>query len=525
MDGSPGPVAIGRYRLYDKIAAGGMATVYLGRLQGEGGFSRTVAIKRLHPHLLDDEMFVHALLDEARLAARVQSPHVAQTLDVVSTDREFIVVMEYVRGESLSRLLRAEEEQDHQPPLPVLSSVIAGALQGLHAAHEALDDLGHPLAIVHRDVSPQNILVGIDGLGRVIDFGVAKAAGRLQTTRDGAIKGKVPYMSPEQIRGQRVTRTTDTYAMGVVLWEAITGRRLFRGDSDVVTIQQVLAGAQTPPSAFAGGIPPPVDAVVMRALDLEPSRRFATALEMADALSRAVPPALPAEVGAWCSAVATVALKRRAAAVAQMESQASAETRRPSNAHERQPADPAIDWQSARTLESPSHGAAPGDVASVQVAFEPSTVESRSTVSATGNLELGKRSVAPGAMPARKLLLGLGALAVLATVTTVLAFLLLRGSSSPSASKNQAQSEVVPTVSAPPPVTPAPVDAAPSPPPTTPAPVASVAPPVPPPPHSPPVERPPRPASPPPSRSRPCTYEPAVDPATGHRTYREVCPP
>src|ERR1700729_765840 len=204
-EGSAVPVRIvGRYALYGELASGGMATVHLGRLLGPVGFSRTVAIKRLHAQFAKDPEFVSMFLDEARLAARIRHPNVVQTLDVVATEGELFVVMDYVQGESLSRLLRASRTVG-PIPVRVASAILCGALHGLHAAHEATDEHGVPLGLVHRDMSPQNVLVDVDGSARVLDFGVAKAAGRTQTTGRGKIKGKLRYMAPEQIQGS-VTR-------------------------------------------------------------------------------------------------------------------------------------------------------------------------------------------------------------------------------------------------------------------------------------------------------------------------------
>src|SRR5262245_3092434 len=176
---------VGRYALYGEIASGGMATVHFERLLGPVGFSRTVAIKRLHPQFAKDPEFVSMFLDEARLAARIRHPNVVATLDVVATKGELFLVMEYVQGESLSRLARAVMARGENLPPRIVASIMCGVLHGLHAAHEARDQRGEPLGIVHRDVSPQNVLVGIDGTARVVDFGVAKASGRHQSTRKG----------------------------------------------------------------------------------------------------------------------------------------------------------------------------------------------------------------------------------------------------------------------------------------------------------------------------------------------------
>ena len=210
------PRILGRYALFEAIASGGMASVHLGRLMGPVGFARTVAIKRLHETFAHDPEFVAMFLDEARLAARIRHPNVVPTLDVVAEQQELLLVMEFVAGESLSLLLKNARARDVPPPIPVLVDVMIGVLHGLHAAHEAKSEKGEPLDIVHRDVSPQNILVGTDGVARVLDFGVAKAVGRAKHTREGQLKGKMQYMPPEQITGKSVTRSVDIYAASVV---------------------------------------------------------------------------------------------------------------------------------------------------------------------------------------------------------------------------------------------------------------------------------------------------------------------
>jgi serine/threonine-protein kinase len=317
---APVPEVIGRYAIYGKIASGGMASVHFGRLAGAAGFSRTVAVKRLHAHLAEDPEFLATMIDEARLAARIHHPNVVPTLDVVASNRELLVVMEYVRGESLAKLLKAEASRARKVPLSTVSGIVVGALHGLHAAHEATNDRGLPLGIVHRDVSPQNILVDVDGAARIIDFGVATAAERLQTTRAGVVKGKVAYMAPEQLRAEVVTRTADIYAMGVVLWELLTGRRLFKGDGDAQLVLQVLAGVGDPPSRHAPEVPAALDALVMKALAREASDRFSSALAMAEALRDLVAPAFPTEIGKWVAEVATETLARRGATLADIES-------------------------------------------------------------------------------------------------------------------------------------------------------------------------------------------------------------
>jgi len=326
---------VGRYALYGAIAAGGMATVHLGRLLGPVGFSRTVAIKRLHAQFASDPEFVSMFLDEARLAARIRHPNVVPTLDVVATGGELFLVMDYVPGESAARLSRVLRERQQTVPLRVLSATMAGVLHGLHAAHEAKDERGHPLGIVHRDVSPQNVLVGTDGVPRVLDFGVAKAAGRVQTTKEGQIKGKLSYMPPEQLRGAVVSRQTDIYAVGVMLWELVTGQRLFSADNEGAVVTKVLEGRIERPSTVlmrtrkqaladhAMRVLESLDETILRAVSMQPEARFATAREMAIELERKCPPATTSEVGDWVENIARDVLSSRAAMVAEIESSAS----------------------------------------------------------------------------------------------------------------------------------------------------------------------------------------------------------
>ncbi|WP_437603253.1 serine/threonine-protein kinase [Sorangium sp. So ce590] len=307
-----------RYTLHGVIASGGMASVHFGRLVGAHGFARTVAIKRLHPQFSRDPEFSAMLLDEARLAVRIRHPNVVTTLDSVQADGELFLVMEYIAGESLSSLLREAGSRGVQVPQPVGSAIIAGALAGLHAAHEATDEGGAALQIVHRDVSPQNILVGEDGIARVLDFGIARAAVRSQVSRVGQLKGKLSYMAPEQLRGAPLSRRTDIYAASVVLWEVFAGRRLFTGECDAEIFGRVLEGVVQPPSAY-GDVPKALDEVVLRGLARDPERRYATALEMAAALEEALPPASPRVVGAWVEATAGTLLEARAQSLAAIE--------------------------------------------------------------------------------------------------------------------------------------------------------------------------------------------------------------
>ncbi|MFO0740246.1 MAG: serine/threonine-protein kinase [Labilithrix sp.] len=314
------PITVGRYAIHRPLAAGGMATVHLGRLLGAVGFARTVAIKRLHAQFSSDPDFVAMLVDEARIAARIQHPNVVQTLDVVAAPGELLLVMEYVHGQSLSRLVRDMLPRDAPIPLPIVSAVITGMLHGLHAAHEATSDTGEPLGIVHRDVSPQNVVVGVDGVARVLDFGVAKASNRLQSTRSGQIKGKLAYMSPEQLRAKPSTRLIDVYAAGVVLWETLTRKRLFSAEDEGSLIGLVLENVVSAPSTVAPHVPPELDAIVLKLLSKEPGDRYPTARDAARAIEAVVRPALASEVGEWVAVVAQSALRDRASYVKELES-------------------------------------------------------------------------------------------------------------------------------------------------------------------------------------------------------------
>ncbi|HEX5657190.1 MAG TPA: serine/threonine-protein kinase [Polyangiales bacterium] len=310
---------VDRYVVYDSFAQGGMATVHLARLDGAHGFRRTVAVKRLLPNLLADQEFALMLVDEARLAARIRHHNVVSTLDVVRTDSELLLVMEYVHGESLVKLARLCASKGQAIPLEIACAIVADSLHGLHAAHEAKSERGEPLEIVHRDVSPQNILIGADGVARIVDFGIAKAAGRAQTTRDNVIKGKLTYMAPEQIEGKRVTRATDVFAASIVLWELLTGDRLFLGRNQAENVFKLLSAPIPAPSTRRMGLPPALNAIVQRGLERDPLRRFSTAEDMALALESALPVARPARIARWVNEVSGEMLAERAKLVSAIE--------------------------------------------------------------------------------------------------------------------------------------------------------------------------------------------------------------
>jgi len=315
---SGGTYFLGRYRVVDEIGVGGMAAVHLARADGPGGFQKWVAIKRIHRHLAEDEQFIRMFLDEARIAARISHPNVAQVFDLGKQRDTYWIAMEYLHGEPLREIMRAVEEGGAPTMGPQLAAkVISDAAEGLHAAHELRDKDGKLLNLVHRDVTPHNLFLTYDGAVKVVDFGIAKVTGRLSTTRAGTLKGKLAYMSPEQVQGISIDRRTDIFALGVVLWELTTGRRLFRMDSDLETLERVQACVVPPPSSIIDNYPVELESIVMRALAKDPNRRFASARDMSRALQQYVMRAGafvgPEEIGAYVKHVLSERFQKREA--------------------------------------------------------------------------------------------------------------------------------------------------------------------------------------------------------------------
>ena len=293
------PLRFGRYEVLFRIAAGGMAEVYAARMLGEGGFEKPVALKRMLPTLAEDERFVQMFLDEGRLAAHISSPHVVQTLDLGrAEDESLYLVMELVVGVSLSALLRAVLRKRTPFPVPVAVDVLSQAAMGLHDAHEARTMYGQPLEIVHRDVSPQNILVDVSGRVRITDFGVARALERATHTQSGEVKGKIGYFAPEQVRGKDVDRRTDVYALGIVAWETLAGRRLFAGDNPAQTLDMVMSMEVPRLDTIRPDVPAALAEAIAHALDRDLSRRTASAGDFAEELRYSLRPAGGAAVGA-----------------------------------------------------------------------------------------------------------------------------------------------------------------------------------------------------------------------------------
>jgi len=289
---------LGPYELVGQLASGGMATVYLARRAGLGGFSRYVAIKRLRPEISKAPAFLAMLIDEARLAARIHHPNVAATLEFsdagddptnnpLPDQGQFYLVMEYVEGGSLLDLVsRCATKAEVLPP-KVVVRIVLDALAGLHAAHELSDDQGQSIDLVHRDLSPHNLMIGLDGCTRVVDFGLARAASRLTKTAVGTLKGKLAYMAPEQLHQRPIDRRADLFSVGVVLWEGLCGERLFRADTDVGTIERVLRGEIPSLRNALPWLSPALDRAMLKALSRDPEARHQTAEEMSLEISEA----------------------------------------------------------------------------------------------------------------------------------------------------------------------------------------------------------------------------------------------
>lgn len=312
---------MGRYSLFDEVGHGGTATVHIGRWLAPGGFTKTVAVKRLHQNVARDAEVQAMFLDEARLASRIRHANVVAMLDLLALAGETFLVMEYVHGCSLSSLNRSLWERGERVPQGIASRVVGDALAGLAAAHAATSESGEPLGLIHRDVSPHNLQVGVDGVSRILDFGIAKALGRLQDTHTGQLKGKLAYMAPEQLLDEPVDQRADLFAAGVVLWETLAGRRLFAGDAPGQTVRRIVLEAAPPLRAFAPDSPQALCAVVDRAIARNPDERFASATEMLHALEAASGElASSRRVGAWLERVGGDALRLRSQRLREIES-------------------------------------------------------------------------------------------------------------------------------------------------------------------------------------------------------------
>ncbi|MDC3981033.1 serine/threonine-protein kinase [Polyangium jinanense] len=272
------------------IAQGGMAVVWAARMKGTRGFQKIVAVKTMLPELSQDPQFEDMFLAEAGLASRIRHPHVCEILDLGEQDGLIYIVMEWIDGEPLSQLARAARQKGGVPMLIAMRLCLNAAL-GLHAAHELQDELGTLVGLVHRDVSPQNILVTYDGVVKIVDFGVAKATAVSDTgaTKDGQLKGKVPFMSPEQALGKAVDRRTDVFALGIVLYQLLASKHPFRGDNDMITLRRICDKDPAPSLASAmQDCPELLNGIVMKALEKDADKRYPSMAEFARAIDRGI---------------------------------------------------------------------------------------------------------------------------------------------------------------------------------------------------------------------------------------------
>ena len=280
IDGLAPGLCLGRYELIRRIAVGGMAEIYLARATGIQGFQKLVVLKRILPQLASNSDFVAMFLDEARLSARLQHPNIAQVHDIGQWSNSFFFTMEYIRGEDVRTILKDATQRGVRVPLSIALTIISGAAAGLHAAHEKRGMNGEPLNVVHRDVSPSNVLVSYDGSVKLVDFGVAKAAHRQTETQAGTLKGKVSYMSPEQCRGRHIDRRSDVFALGILLYELSCCRRLFKGDSEFEIMTKIVHEDVQPPSETMPEYPKGLEKILLRALQRDPEQRYPTTQDM-----------------------------------------------------------------------------------------------------------------------------------------------------------------------------------------------------------------------------------------------------
>ncbi len=282
------PQSLGRYRVLGELATGGMAEILLARLEGPSGFSRPVVIKRILPHFARQQAFRSMFLDEGRIVAGIRHPNVVQVHELANENDELFLVMEYLEGESASGLMKRLKAGGVELAPRLAAYIVAETCAGLHAAHELEDDAGSPQHLVHRDVSPQNLIVTYDGHVKLLDFGVALVADRMSRTEVGTLKGKVAYMSPEQCTGQRLDRRSDIFSLATVLYELSTGRLLFRRDNPAATIRAICDEPVLPPTRLVSDYPPVLAEVCLRALSTSPDDRYATCADMRAALLEAL---------------------------------------------------------------------------------------------------------------------------------------------------------------------------------------------------------------------------------------------
>jgi eukaryotic-like serine/threonine-protein kinase len=277
---------LGKYRLLKRLATGGMAEIWLARQRGVEGFEKLVVVKRILPHLSSNEQFVRMFLDEARLAAQLSHPNIVQIYELGRAEDLYFIAMEFIHGENLRTVSRAAGKSGTALPPEVCAKVISQACEALYYAHTKTDVAGQPLGIVHRDISPQNLLLSFEGQVKVVDFGIAKAATQCEETRTGVLKGKYAYMSPEQCRGDPLDARSDIFALGIVLWELATGTRLYKQSSELMILKAICEDPTPPPTEVRRDIPVELEAIILKALAKDRDRRFQDCHEMHLALEK-----------------------------------------------------------------------------------------------------------------------------------------------------------------------------------------------------------------------------------------------
>jgi hypothetical protein len=311
---------LGRYQLLTELGRGGMAELHLGRVHGAGGFAKVVAIKRIHRQHVRDPRFVEMFLNEGRIAAQLAHPNICQVHDLGEVDGELFLVMEYLEGVSWEEAMVALPRTAAATDLRFIVGAFAQLCEGLHHAHTLRAPDGRPTPVIHRDVSPQNLFITTAGVAKVLDFGVSKVLTNDRVTRSGVVKGKLTYMPPEQLADLPLDPRVDVFAAGTVLWEAITGARLFKRETDYLVWRAITEEPIPPPSALRPELPPALDAVLARALARDREQRFGSTVELAQALRAATiglgPPLEPVELGQAVRTHCATTLATRAAQVA-----------------------------------------------------------------------------------------------------------------------------------------------------------------------------------------------------------------
>ena len=282
----PNPIPFGKYYLLERINVGGMAEVYKAKAFGVEGFERLLAVKKILASIAEDESFIKMFIDEAKIAGQLSHPNIAQIFDLGRVDGSYFIALEYIGGKDLKTIFERARRLGEKVSIPRICYIIMKTCEGLGHAHHKKDAHGRELNIVHRDVSPQNVLLSYEGEVKIIDFGIAKAQGKTSQTQVGILKGKFSYMSPEQVRGLHVDNRSDVFSLGIVLYELLTLERLFLGESDFDTLEKIRKVEMSPPSLYNPHIPKELEDIVLKALARSPEERFQTAYEFAEALER-----------------------------------------------------------------------------------------------------------------------------------------------------------------------------------------------------------------------------------------------